>query len=380
MINRSNALWGDVFACGGGVIGCAYDNGFDVIIEFLDLHGNACRGTQVVEFDEQVLYVRADINAVGEILVMGQGNESGRFLSRSVGGSVNLPARLTYGTHACDLDSNFNYVVQVSTTEYFDSLSNTYRLIPSEIYGTSNGIIQFRDGVPVWADLARLAIPQMVYPYRQNDIYTGEGATDPPHIQVLEGSTQKIVYYGWAARPRCAFDASANVFAICARGEHGVNFHFFSLPFTDLAPPVVVEPPPVVVEPPPVEVIEPPPVEPEEPDDMACTPVVPPQDVIQRSMDSLRQFCQTYEFQGNKPYVNDEIHENGLFIADGLIYFMMSDTGNWAKTLMNPDDKRDWESKRVSADNALFDYMRRRVGDAPASNAPGGTLSGNVNV
>ena len=47
-------------------------------------------------------------------------------------------------------------------------------------------------------------------------------------------------------------------------------------------------------------------------------------------------------------YVNDEIHENGLFIADGLIYFMMSDTGNWAKILMNPDDKRDWESKRAS--------------------------------
>ncbi len=31
-------------------------------------------------------------------------------------------------------------------------------------------------------------------------------------------------------------------------------------------------------------------------------------------------------------------------------------------------------------DDALHSYMRARVGDAPVSTAPGGTLSGDVNV
>jgi hypothetical protein len=249
-------------------------------------------------------------------------------------------------------------------------------------------MIQLQEGgFIVWADLARAAIAEMYYPFEvHTDLFVGEGAADPPHIQAYEGNVQKNIYYGYAARPRCTYDAPSNTLAVVARSEHGVNFHFFHPPLTDLTvvvPPI--EPPPIEppVEPPPIN----PPVEPPE-ETMACTPVVPGQDVIQRSLNDLRTFCQTYcapahalpEYAGKFPYKADEIHENGLFIADGLIYFMMSDTGNWAKTLMNPDDKRDWESKRVSADNALFDYMRRRVGDAPASTSPGGALSGDVNV
>ena len=111
--------------------------------------------------------------------------------------------------------------------------------------------------------------------------------------------------------------------------------------------------------------VDPPPV------NTDCTPVVPTQNIIQDSLFVLRQFCQGYiappnalpEYANTKPYVNDEIHDNGLFIGDGLIYFMMSDTGNWAKTLMNPTDKRDWDTKRRAADAALQSYMRKRVGD-----------------
>jgi len=102
--------------------------------------------------------------------------------------------------------------------------------------------------------------------------------------------------------------------------------------------------------------------EPTEPP-MACTPVVPPQDVIATSCNNIRNFCKTYEFNGGKPYENDQIDENGLFLADGIIYFMMSDTGLWGKILFNPDDKRDWNTKRQAAENALFKYMRERVGD-----------------
>lgn len=94
-----------------------------------------------------------------------------------------------------------------------------------------------------------------------------------------------------------------------------------------------------------------------------CKPVVPSQDVVRDSLNLLRNFCQTYEFNGTKPYVNDEIHMNGLFISDGLIYFMMSDTGLWAKVLMDPTDTRDWTAKREAADAALQKYMKNRVGD-----------------
>lgn len=94
---------------------------------------------------------------------------------------------------------------------------------------------------------------------------------------------------------------------------------------------------------------------------MSCTPVVPTQDIIKASTDNIRNFCQTFQApDGSYPYMNDEIHENGLFLSDGLLYFMMSDTGLWAKVLMNPDDKTPWPEKRIKADNALFDYMRAR--------------------
>ncbi len=232
-------------------------------------------------------------------------------------------------------------------------------------------------GQPVWADLARASIPRMLYPFNQDSVFVGEGAADPPHVEALEDDVSKNIYNGYAARPRACYDQINNIFAVAARSKNGVNFHFFSRPLPNLnveVPPV--EPP---VEPPPV--VEPPETEkPEEPDEMACTPVVPQQDVIARSTEAIRQFCQTYEFNGQKPYVHDEIHENGLFLSDGLLYFMMSDTGLWAKILMNPDDKRPWEEKRQAADNALFSYMRQRVGDVPASQSPGGTMSGNVNV
>lgn len=104
-----------------------------------------------------------------------------------------------------------------------------------------------------------------------------------------------------------------------------------------------------------------PPLDKPEPIPMPCTPVVPQQNIIRDSTDNIRRFCQEFTLaDGSKPYANDEIHENGLFLSDGLLYFMMSDTGLWAKILMNPDDKRPWNEKRIAADNALFDYMRKR--------------------
>ena len=100
-------------------------------------------------------------------------------------------------------------------------------------------------------------------------------------------------------------------------------------------------------------------------------PVVPPQNVIRDSLNLLRNFCQTYvappdafpQYANTKPYNSDELHIGGLFISDGLIYFMMSDTGLWAKTLMDPTDNRDWTAKREAADAALYKYMKNRVGD-----------------
>lgn len=381
MINIPGALWGDVFVAGYEVIGCAYDRDDSVVIEYYKMSGEGdeiqiirAYEDTVIAFDEKVLHVRADTDG-HDIRVMGQGAGTGKFM---INGPDN-PGLLTYGTHSCDLDNRLNYIVQVSTTHYYDSLSGAFHPIPEVIHGTSNGFIQLLPGgIPVWADLARASISEMLYPFSESNVYVGEGAADPAHIQAREDGVQKNIYLGYAARPRAAWDSASNTFAVAARSESGVNFHFFRRPLTDLT--VVIPPVEPPVEPPPIEPPVEPPVEPEEP--MACTPVVPPQDVVQRSLDSLRQFCQTYCFPGpdDHPYKADEIHENGLFIADGLIYFMMSDTGNWAKTLMNPDDKRDWESKRISADNALFDYMRRRVGDSPASTAPGGTLTGDVNV
>lgn len=108
-----------------------------------------------------------------------------------------------------------------------------------------------------------------------------------------------------------------------------------------------------------------------EPPTLDCKPVVPSQNIIRDSLNVLRAFCQNYiapinalpEYAGGRPYANDEIHSGGLFIGDGLIYFMMSDTGLWAKVLMDPTDTRDWDTKRRAADAALQSYMKRRVGD-----------------
>lgn len=368
------ALWGDVFVSSPGVIACAYDSGDDIFIERFQLVGDelfAVGPSNIFHFDEHILYVRAARNFIGQILVMGQGNESGTLYGKTNDGLSLVPMK-TYGTHSCALEGladRFHYAVQVSETEYYDSVLNQFNLIP--VPGTSQGLIQFWDGSPIWSDLARATIAQMYWPHRSSDVFVGEGASDPAHIQVLEAGVQKNVFNGFAARPRSCYDEDSNTFAIVARGSTGVDLHLFRRPMKDLT--IVVPIPPDPIPPDPVD-----PEEPEEP--MACTPVVPPQDIIAQSMDSLRRFCQTYEFQGNKPYVNDEIHENGLFIADGLIYFMMSDTGNWAKVLMNPDDKRPWHEKQASADAALYDYMRRRVGDVPASSTPGGNITGDVNV
>jgi hypothetical protein len=384
MINIPGALWGDVFTAGNGVIGCAYDLGFNVIVEYFKLNAKSQEivlgDLEILPFDERVLFVTADRNGVGEVVVMGQGEVTGRFLAGSNNNSFNPRILPTYGTHVCDLNptlNGFKYIVQVSGTQYYDSETDQFHPIPEEIHGTSQGFVQMFRGQPIWSDLVRAVIPEMFFPFRQNDVYVGEGRTDPAHIQALENGIQKPIYYGVAERPRCAYDEESNIFAIASRGPNGVNFHLFRRPLPDVS---VVVPP---IEPP----VEPP-IPPVEPPTMACTPVVPQQNIIADSMNALRSFCQSYiapphalpEYANRKPYEHDEIHENGLFIADGLIYFLMSDTGRWAQILMNPDDKRDWNTKRQAADAALFDYMRRRVGDVPANSAPGGAMEGNVNI
>jgi hypothetical protein len=380
-ITAPNSLWGDVFTCGNGVIGCAYDLLNNVAIEFHQLQDDkmVLINTGIVPFNEHVLFVRACQNGRGRILVAGQGNTSGRFLAGILNDEFNHRLLTTYGTHSVAVSPTqygFDYVVQVSTTEYYDSFSNTYYLIPSAIWGTSNGIIQLRNGQPIWADLVRTSIPEMQYPFRQNDVYVGEGAADPPHIQALENDIQKNIFNGYAARPRCAFDAEANIFAVASRSVAGVTFNFFERPLTDVT--VVVPEPPIPEPEPPIP----------EPPDMACTPVAPGHDIIAASMSALREFCQNYvapphalpEYAGKKPYENDEIHENGLFLADGLLFFILGNTGRWAQIMMNPDDKRPPEEKRQSADAALHEYMRARCGDTPTQKVPGGTLSGDVNV
>ena len=386
MINIPGAFWGDVFVAGNGVIGCVYDLGLNVIIEYFVLNSKGeevVRGDlEIIPFEERVLFVVGDKNGIGQVVVMGQGEHTGNFLAGSIDNSFHPKPLTTYGTHVCDLNpsfSGFRYVVQISPTEYYDSAVDGNLLVP--VSGTSQGIIQLFRGEPIWSDLARESIPEMFYPFRQGEtVYIGEGRTDPPHIQALENGMQKNIYNGVAARPRCAYDEESNIFAIASHGSNGVNFHLFRRPFKDVS---VVVPP---VEPPIDPPIEPP-IDPEEPN-MPCTPIVPQQNIIADSTAAIRNFCQNYvapphalpEYANTKPYANDEIHQNGLFLSDGLLYFMMSDTGLWAKILMNPDDKRDWNTKRESADAALFDYMRRRVGDVPASTVPGGAMEGNANI
>ena len=378
---RRGGAWGDIFSNRTGFMNLVYPVGNDVKVETVSRVGESLE-IKTIHFPEPVLYVRAAANN-GSILVCGQAANSGKFLIGGIGVSIPDPKLVTYGTHPCDVifDGNFfRFVCQVSTVNYYDSFDQAFHTIP--VPGTSQGIIQILQSGPQWSDLVRTMIPGMLYPYEMPNLFIGEGAGDPPHIECLDGPENINIFVGHAERPRAAC-IDNNLLGIASRDSQGTFFLLYERPYPNYYIPPV-EPP---IEPPVEPPVEPP-IDPEEPDDMPCTPVVPPQDVIKRSTDSIRQFCQSYvapdnalpEYAGRKPYEADEIHENGLFLSDGLLYFMMSDTGNWAKTLMNPDDKRDWESKRVSADNALFNYMKERVGDKPAQSSPGGAIAGDVNV
>lgn len=507
----SQAIWGDVFVAGNGRIGCVYDLGIDVIVDFMAIEGGILKkkDSMIFNFTEKVLFARGDKNNLGHILVMGQGQASGKFRLKSSGGNYDPPTTLTTAaTQVCDLvpiDNSFRYAVQISPTMYYDSATQRTHVIPNLPQGTSQGIIQIYGTEIRWSDIWRAVVPQMGYPFQVDDVFIGEGATDPHHIQALEGSTQKNIWWGTADRPRAAYDANHNIFATASRGPAGVTFNFFNRPLPDLGiipnpnpePEPEPEPEPnlgnlpakvqatltkfydakcpkdddgdvilpqgeepirslvikaaeqVAWEHPnegwgtkradpgrPVssdtvsqktgnklvtwdyitdaggpngelkietcqgeditgqvyigpggdlgggkkftpqnhldDVIPGPDPEPEpEPEPCNCTPVVPGHNEIAASLNSLRSFCQNYiapanalpEYANTKPYVNDEIHDGGLYLADGLLYFMLSDTGNWAKILMNPEDKRSWDAKRADADAALQTYMRRRVGD-----------------
>ena len=106
------------------------------------------------------------------------------------------------------------------------------------------------------------------------------------------------------------------------------------------------------------------------------TLVGPPQDQTQQSLNTLRQFCQTYEFPpGTRPYAGDEIHSGGLYLSDGLLYFLLE---TWAPIMMDPDDPSPWDTKRQRADAALQTYMRRRVGDT--GGVQPGVLSGPIST
>ena len=497
-VTIGGSTWGDVFPSKDGYIGCAYDLGNAIKIDYYKIVNNELvkrQDSRSFSFNETVLFCRAAENDFGNTAVGGQGQVTGKFVTA---GLFNVPDVLTYGTNVCDIvptPTGFSWVVQISGEGYLQD-SNEQKLLPHQIWGSSQGIIQLLNGQPVWSDLARATQPGMLYPFNQDGIYVGEGATDPAHIQAIENGIGKNIFNGIAERPRAA--CIGNLFAVASRSGAGVTFNFYTLPLPnlDVVPPdPEPEPEPPVSNPLPPAVIatldrffaakcppdsngnpKPPlgednvrqlvidadeqvafehknqgwgtkradpgrpvskdaiaqkvgnslffwdlvsgagsanpsfvyknakseditgqiyigpgdplddgavftpqnhlnnipvpnPPDPEPPTD--CTPVVPPQNIIQDSLNSLRHFCQNYtappnalpEYANTKPYVKDEIHDNGLFIADGLIYFMMSDTGNWAKVLMNPTDKRDWTAKRLDADAALQTYMRRRVGD-----------------
>jgi hypothetical protein len=498
-VTKAGALWGDVFIAPGGIIGCSYDQGNDVCIDFYTIENDKLvkKDSTLFNFDERVLFNRSDINGLGHILVIGQGNGSGKFLIKSKGGNYPDPNKFTYGTHTSDLQPTsigFNYVVQISGSEFYRN-DGPMGVIPPSIHGTSNGIIQLTNDGIRWADLWREAIPTMFYPFQTDNVFCGEGRLDPPHIQVLEDRDPKNIFWGIGARPRAAYSAAHNIYATASRGPAGVTFNFFRRPLPNLVvdtPKPDPKPDPPTPEPTPMEMEEKvkdtfrrffskfplekgednireqviraneqvaydhknqgygtkradpgrpvskdgharevndrlyvwdivlgagtnnpklnfekaigeditgqifigpgdaldngdvfiptdylngqipipnPDPDPEPPID--CTPSVPPQNYIRDSLNVLREFCQNYiappnalpEYAGRKPYENDEIHEGGLYIGDGLIYFMMSDTGRWAQVLMNPTDTRPWDAKRFDADMALQTYMKRRVGD-----------------
>lgn len=359
MVSYPGALWGDVFVDTNNRIGCIYDAGLRADLSYYSIIDDklVLVMSSSFNFPEVPMFVRADKNQFGQIAVLAKAGDSGNLMWK---GPINPPVMSAYGTHSFDIipsEMGFRFAVQRNEIDYFDS-EHGFMNIPSLIVGTSQGMIQMTVDGPLWSDLQRETVPEMFYPFITDVVTVGEGRTDPPHMQALEGDKQLNIYDGYAARPRACFDAQSNLYAVAARSENGVNFHFYRLPFEEKP--------------------------------MACTPVVPPQNIVRDSTEAIRKFCQEYRVPdnttdpvnfppGSQPYKNDEIHQNGLFLSDGLLYFMMSDTGRWAQVLMNPDDKRDWESKRKSADDALFNYMRARCGD---NTSTGGLepLDGEVNV
>lgn len=361
-VNIPGATWGDVFVS-NGCIGCAYDLINAVVIEFYSLDPVT---NQIVNkapsrsfnFDENILFVRATENRYGALALCGQGHSTGKF---RYSGLLNIPDVLTYGTSPCDVvakdDGSFVWAVQISGEGYLLN-SNEQKLLPHEIWGTSQGMIQLLNGQPVWADLVRASIPEMFYPYWEATIYVGEGRTDPAHVQALEAGKQKNILNQVAARPRAAYDSANNVFALASRSDEGVSFNFFRLPLPDLS----VPPDPIPPDPEP------------EPEPMPWNCVLPPQDIVRDYIyNPLRNFCQTYKVPpsgnnpayppGSMPYVNDEIHVNGLYMSDGLGYFQWGDTSAFVKKLVNPEDTRPWNQKAPDALNSLIKYMKERVGD-----------------
>lgn len=355
------STWGDVFVS-NGCIGCAYDLSNSVVVEFYSLDPVT---NKVVEkapyrsfnFDENILFVRATENRYGALALCGQGHSTGKF---RYSGLLNVPDVLTYGTQPCDVvatdDGSFIWSVQISGEGYLLN-SNEQKILPHEIWGTSQGMIQLLNGQPVWSDLVRASIPEMFFPFLETSIYVGEGRTDPAHVQALEAGKQKNILNQVADRPRAAYDSANNVFAIASRSNEGVSFNFSRLPLPDLNP---IPPDPIPPEP--------------EPEPMPWTCVLPPQDVVRDYIYTpLRKFCQDYTVPptgnnpayppGSKPYVNDEIHVNGLFMSDGLGYFQWGDTSAFVKTLVNPEDTRAWPDKAKAATDSLFKYMKQRVGD-----------------
>ena len=357
------ATWGDVFVS-NGCIGCAYDNGPTIIVDFYSLtitNELVKVGMRTFEFNERLLFVRACEDRFGNVAVAGQGQVSGRFRYIGLRG---VPDVHTYGTNVCDIDSSLNWCVQISPEGYLLN-DNIQRLLPHEIWGSSQGMIQLLNGQPIWSDLARTSQPGMLYPYYEADVYIGEGATDPAHIQAIESGVSKNIYNGVAERPRSAYDTGNNVFAIASRSGTGVLFQFMRRPLVDVT--VVIPPDPIPPDP------EPEPPDPEDPT-MPWNCVLPPQDVVRDYIyNPLRKFCQDYTVPpsgnnpdyppGTKPYVNDEIHVNGLFMSDGLGYFQWGDTSGFVKTLVNPEDTRPWNEKAPAALNSLIKYMKQRVGD-----------------
>ncbi len=252
-ITISNSTWGDVFVSSPGLIGCVYDLGLDIIVDFYSVINGTLRKKDsiIFNFTERILFARGDKNNLGNILVMGQGLTTGKFRLQSLGGDYNPPVPLTtYGTHICDLrpiPNDFHYVVQVGNTIYYDSMTEKTYPIPGLPTGTSQGIIQLFGTEIRWSDLWRTAIPEMLYPFFSGDIYIGEGRSDPAHIQALEGGIQKNIFNGVAERPRACYDESSNLFVTSSRSKAGVTFNFFNLPLPNLdvvVPPVPIPPNP----------------------------------------------------------------------------------------------------------------------------------------